>query len=700
MDSVLDAASPNRLSYKESKDFMSEHVDLMVKTLDKKEFYLQVRSDIEVSELKKEVASTTSIAVESQRLMSAGSEMLDSKKLSDYSRSPSQIIYLVVKFPGAAFAAPQQDNEDELPTTAGEESVMRSSRIVLRGTVTIPVPEREMHRVVHRILHRGNGTPNLQEIMSSISYIPRNRRHGGNSEVQSRRNFHAGSLLHRRQRRRRIQHPSAAGIPVSFNPSRVNQFIDLPPRTSHDYGAMTDSDWSEYFDLELQPGMLSDVYESYDDPIDERLDDYARSSTYMVDQESELGLDDLVNDDNGLVLLENSVVERSSLRNSGDDLRSFSHDLNDLENRLAAQSLSGSRATMVETGAPDGSGAGEGGGMDIWSEGRMSRKRKHSEICGEYTSEQRLTARCRSQTLGEILEESASGAEAAGICSGIQREEEMGVLEERRSTETEGSTVLDESSGDRSSVQATSADAETSTQFKDLRPEEEEEEESLVQTSSSAASSGRDLDQSDEVRTGVHGGRQDDENKDDCLVDVTECKEDEEDEEEGEQEGEEEDEEEEDEEDEVEMPKIESQVGCSKEELASVITSASSPEPSTLQRGAGDSEIVASGSGSSGRGLQISMEPFPRSISIPREMVKEDEVRGAAEAEQDRKPGGVVQDEPSGSNLVQAMYRTVPDVVTRREPSPRARDGKVGSCPAEGGDRKGEPAKNKCCNIM
>ena len=53
--------------------------------------------------------------------------------------------------------------------------------------------------------------------------------------------------------------------------------------------------------------MLSDVYESYDDPIDDRLDDYTRQSTYMVDQESELGLDDLINDDNGLVLLENSV---------------------------------------------------------------------------------------------------------------------------------------------------------------------------------------------------------------------------------------------------------------------------------------------------------------------------------------------------------------------------------------------------------
>eukprot|EP00960_Hanusia_phi_P039053 753713-Hanusia_phi.AAC.6 len=39
-------------------------------------------------------------------------------------------------------------------------------------------------------------------------------------------------------------------------------------------------------------------------------------------------------------------------------------------------------APYASEGAPDGSGAGEGGGMDIWSEGRMSRKRKHSEICG------------------------------------------------------------------------------------------------------------------------------------------------------------------------------------------------------------------------------------------------------------------------------------------------------------------------------
>lgn len=85
------------------------------------------------------------------------------------------MIYLVVRFPGATFAVPSTSagEGNELPTTAGEESMLRSSRIVLRGTVTIPVPERDMQRVVHRILHRGPGTPNLEELVSSMSYLPR-----------------------------------------------------------------------------------------------------------------------------------------------------------------------------------------------------------------------------------------------------------------------------------------------------------------------------------------------------------------------------------------------------------------------------------------------------------------------------------------------------------------------------------------------
>ncbi len=60
-----------------------------------------------------------------------------------------QVIYLVIRFPGACFASPEEDcKQNELPITVGEQSVMRSSRITLRGTVTIPLPERDVHRFV------------------------------------------------------------------------------------------------------------------------------------------------------------------------------------------------------------------------------------------------------------------------------------------------------------------------------------------------------------------------------------------------------------------------------------------------------------------------------------------------------------------------------------------------------------------------
>ena len=89
--------------------------------------------------------------------------MADEGLLADFAHgktvADSLTVYLVVRFPGASFALPsEEDSQDELPVTAGEESVMRSSRIVLRGTVTIPVPERDMQRVVHRILNRGSGS--------------------------------------------------------------------------------------------------------------------------------------------------------------------------------------------------------------------------------------------------------------------------------------------------------------------------------------------------------------------------------------------------------------------------------------------------------------------------------------------------------------------------------------------------------------
>lgn len=60
-----------------------------------------------------------------------------------------QVIYLVVRFPGASFASPEEDSkQSEFTVTAGEQSVMRTSRITLRGTVTIPLPERDVHRFV------------------------------------------------------------------------------------------------------------------------------------------------------------------------------------------------------------------------------------------------------------------------------------------------------------------------------------------------------------------------------------------------------------------------------------------------------------------------------------------------------------------------------------------------------------------------
>ena len=73
--------------------------------------------------------------------------MLVDLRLSDYCTAKSHVIYLVVKFPGASCAGPPtghdtEDVEIEPSTlTDGAESSVRPAnpRIVLRGTVTIPV---------------------------------------------------------------------------------------------------------------------------------------------------------------------------------------------------------------------------------------------------------------------------------------------------------------------------------------------------------------------------------------------------------------------------------------------------------------------------------------------------------------------------------------------------------------------------------
>ncbi|KAJ1475817.1 hypothetical protein T484DRAFT_1909047 [Baffinella frigidus] len=171
---------------------------LSVRTLDKKEISLEVKRNIFVLELKEKIAAVMTVPQESQRLLWSGQEMAEDQRLLDVLRPDFPpgtavrpiILYLVVKFPGATFGMPAEEEKHELPPTMGEESVLRSSRLVLRGTVTIPLPERDMHRVVAGFLNRGGGAQgnlqdlgrflnrgggaqgNLQDLVSTMRYIP------------------------------------------------------------------------------------------------------------------------------------------------------------------------------------------------------------------------------------------------------------------------------------------------------------------------------------------------------------------------------------------------------------------------------------------------------------------------------------------------------------------------------------------------
>ena len=184
--------------------------------------------------------------------------MADDGKLADFIHGKpalhdSLLLYLVVRFPGASFALPsEEDNQSELPVTVGEESMMRSSRIVLRGTVTIPVPERDMQRVVHRILNRGSGstTPSLEDLVSSMSYLPRYRRLEHDQEATNRRAPAAGG--HRRRRRRRLAR--ANGLAVDLRAHSVSHVAgnSLAARALRPDVDTSLHSWSHYLDLELQ----------------------------------------------------------------------------------------------------------------------------------------------------------------------------------------------------------------------------------------------------------------------------------------------------------------------------------------------------------------------------------------------------------------------------------------------------------------
>ena len=74
-------------------------------------------------------------------------------RLSDYSSAKNHVIYLVVRFPGSFMepdghdtedVAVRHDRDDEevepaTSTTSNEVAIRSNPRIVMRGTVTIPV---------------------------------------------------------------------------------------------------------------------------------------------------------------------------------------------------------------------------------------------------------------------------------------------------------------------------------------------------------------------------------------------------------------------------------------------------------------------------------------------------------------------------------------------------------------------------------
>ena len=110
-----------------------------------------------------------------QRLVSGGQEMSLQGRLSDYCTATSHVIYLVVRFPGVSYVVPPQASDTEeydvepAASSAATDALERPAnpRIFLRGTVTIPVPERDVHRVVHSLL---GSQSQLSEIVSSIAY--------------------------------------------------------------------------------------------------------------------------------------------------------------------------------------------------------------------------------------------------------------------------------------------------------------------------------------------------------------------------------------------------------------------------------------------------------------------------------------------------------------------------------------------------
>ena len=394
-----------------------------------------------------------------------GKEMADEGLLADFAHgktvADSLTVYLVVRFPGASFALPsEEDSQDELPVTAGEESVMRSSRIVLRGTVTIPVPERDMQRVVHRILNRGSGsdTPSLEDLVSSMSYLPRYRRLEHEGESPHRRAPAAGPLSHRRRRRRRMSRSSSLAVDlrahsVSHGPGPGSS-MSAYALCSSAAGDMSLQSWSRYLDLELQQPHFSQGY-----------DDGAEAAESGAHEDGRH--DGIFDQDLGLDASHESMQSDASFRRITEleDVDEVYEGGGDASSRAAAVpsryspvssyssysyqrydrldpyyegvseegELARSQSTWRATNVPQGlsicvcvrvcgrRGVRKRGAhvahnafvlmCHLWRavgqqqlrgqlpRGRMAGKRKHAEMSGQALLEQRLTARCRNLSL-------------------------------------------------------------------------------------------------------------------------------------------------------------------------------------------------------------------------------------------------------------------------------------------------------------
>jgi hypothetical protein len=210
--------------------------------------------------------------------MSEGWEMDSELRLSDYCRSKSShVIYLVVRFPGASFAVTQPSNnsaeerdrdvlerpsfESDAPGQSAElspEVSMQPGRIILRGTVTIPVPEREVSRVVNSILwSRGDRQLTARDVVQSMSHIPgvdffsrevprmtRDLPRRGPRVASSAQGQHE-RRQRRRQEARRRQHSQQLELEQQLRPLQAlvgRQLRGMPPTAGYraDYGFSLD----------------------------------------------------------------------------------------------------------------------------------------------------------------------------------------------------------------------------------------------------------------------------------------------------------------------------------------------------------------------------------------------------------------------------------------------------------------------------